>query len=536
MDLFFFSSLVFTASFLVLGAVFHIRAAGNGRKTSTHLPPSPVALPVLGHLHLLRPLLHQAFHVLAMRYGPLFRLHFPTIGNVLVVSSPALAKDFFKSQDPLFAARPHLVANDYLGEASVIYTFLPYGSSWKFLKKLFVAELFSSKKLERTARIREEEIRRLLASLLEKSKLGAPAELEELLTRLSGNIIWRMMIGRWSGEAEEEEGMECQKLVRKMAEVLGKLTAVHLVTGRLATWDLLGYGQRLKHLDERFAVIMEKIMNGYKGKQKINLKKNEEKDEDEDEKDLLDVLLNIVDDESSEFKLTRSNIKSIVKAINHLFLNSQTHEILTAGTETLSDTLSWALAELINHPTTAKKARDEMDSVVGKNRLVNESDIPKLPYIQAICKETMRLHPVVPLIPRRCVRDCTVAGYDIPSDTTVFVNVWAIGRDPDHWANPLEFHPERFLDSSSPNIEVRGQQYQLLPFGSGRKMCLGAPLAWPVMQVALAAMVQCFDWKVFDEEPGGSEKIVEMEEKGGHTLRMAKPLSCIPIARCTPFT
>ncbi|KAL5975963.1 hypothetical protein ACLOJK_020292 [Asimina triloba] len=397
-----------------VGSSLQYTGSWNSRKTSTHLPPSPVALPVLGHLHLLRPLLHQAFHVVEMRYCPLFRLHFPTIRNVLVVASLALAKEFFKSQDPLFAARPHLVADDYLGEASVIYTFLPYGPSWKFLKKLFVAELFWSKKLERTARIRQEEIRRLLASLLEKSKLGAPAELEELLTRLSGNIIWRMMIGRWSGEAEEEEGMECQKLVREMTEVLGKLTTVHLVMGRLATWDLLGYGLRLKHLDERFAVIMEKIMNGYKGKQKINLKKNEEEDEDEDEKDLRDILPNIVDDESSEFKLTRSNIKSIVK------------EILMAGSSRTDQS---------PHHSEEGERRDGFNG--GE---VNESDIPKLPYIQAIYTDTMTLHSVVPLIPRRNVQDYTVTGYDIPSDTVVFVNVWAIGRDLDHWANPLEFH------------------------------------------------------------------------------------------------
>ena len=142
------------------------------------------------------------------------------------------------------------------------------------------------------------------------------------------------------------------------------------------------------------------------------------------------------------------------------------------------------------------KARREIDSVVGKNRLVEESDIINLPYLQAIVKETPRLHPAGPLIVRESSTDCTIGGYDIPAGTRLFVNAWAIGRDPNHWENPLEFRPERFVNEDGTlksQLAVRGQHFCLLPFGSGRRGCPGTSLALQIVQTSLASMIQCFE-------------------------------------------
>lgn len=206
-----------------------------------------------------------------------------------------------------------------------------------------------------------------------------------------------------------------------------------------------------------------------------------------------------------------------------------------AGTDTSAVTTEWAISELINHPHVMAKARQEIDMVIGKKRIVEESDIAKLPYIQAIVKETLRLHPTGPLIVRECKEDCVVAGYEIPAKTRLFVNVWAIGRDPNHWENPLEFWPERFVDeegSGKSQLDVRGQHFHLLPFGSGRRSCPGATLALLVVQTTLASMVQCFEWKVGD---GDECSIVDMEEGPGISLPRAHPLVCVPVARLTPF-
>ena len=181
-----------------------------------------------------------------------------------------------------------------------------------------------------------------------------------------------------------------------------------------------------------------------------------------------------------------------------------------------------------------EKARQEIDSVVGKNRLVEESDIINLPYLQAIVKETLRLHPTGPLIVRESSKDCTIGGYDIPAGTRLFVNVWAIGRDPNHWENPLEFQPERFINEDGTlksQMEVRGQHFYLLPFGSGRRGCPGTSLALWVVQTSLAAMIQCFEWKVRDGDNG----TVNMEEGAGLTLPRAHPLICVPVPRLPLF-
>ena len=207
-------------------------------------------------------------------------------------------------------------------------------------------------------------------------------------------------------------------------------------------------------------------------------------------------------------------------------------DIFVAGTDTSAITIEWALAELINHPDMMKKAREEIDSVVGKNRLVEESDIINLPYLQALVKETLRFHPPSPISIRESTEDCSINGYEIPAKTRVFINVWAINRDPNHWENPLEFRPERFIvEDGKSQLDVRGQHYHYFPFGSGRRACPGTTLALHMVHSTLADMVQCFDWKVI----GGNGTTVDMEEGTGFTLPRAHPLICVPITRINPF-
>ena len=178
-----------------------------------------------------------------------------------------------------------------------------------------------------------------------------------------------------------------------------------------------------------------------------------------------------------------------------------------------------------------KKTREEIDSVVGKSRLVEESDIVNLPYLQAIVKEVLRLHPT-PMAVRESTESFTINGYEIPAKTRVFINVWAICRDPKYWENPFEFCPERFIgEDGKSQLDVRGQHYHYIPFGSGRRVCPGTTLALLMVQTTLAAMIQCFDWKV----NGGDGATVDMEEAPGLTLPRACPLICVPLTRLNPF-
>ncbi|KAL5975997.1 hypothetical protein ACLOJK_020327 [Asimina triloba] len=511
------------------------RRPPNGCRTA-NLPPSPTALPLLGHLHLLGPLVHQSFDALAKRYGPIVHLRLGSLGDTVLVCSPALAKEFLKSHDLAFASRPWLVAQHYIGgEDSITFTFLPYGPRWRFFKKVLITELLSAKRLEKMTGIRQEEIKLFLRSLLEKSTAGESADLEEMLPGLTNNIICRMMMGMKS-LGGRKVAKEYGKLVEEHVELSGKLNIVHMLVGRIVKLDFFGYGKRLKKANKRFMEIVEKIIEEHEEKKRLKqehkTKEVEEDGEDgkeeEEEEDLLDILLKIAEDEAAECKLTRHNIRTFLLVcffvLHHL-------DISAGGTETSAITMQWALAELLKHPITFKKAREEIDSVVGTNRLVKESDIPNLPYIQAVLKETLRLHPPAPINLRSCDQDCSVAGFSIPKGTNLFINVWSLGRDPEHWEDPLEFRPERFLNS---NIDVKGQHFQLVPFGSGRRMCPGMPLALSVMQVTIASVVQCFDWRA----PNGEINSIktELREKAGITIHMAQPLGCIPVARCLPFT
>ena len=211
-------------------------------------------------------------------------------------------------------------------------------------------------------------------------------------------------------------------------------------------------------------------------------------------------------------------------------------ETFIAGIDTSAITIEWVLAELINHPNIMNKARQEIDSVIGETRLIQESDIAKLPYLQATIKETMRLHPAVPLLPRESSKSCTINGYDIPENTRLFVNVWAIGRDPKYWEDPLEFKPERFLSeegSEKSQLDtVRGQNFHMLQFGSGKRGCPGASVALQFVQTSLGAMIQCFEWKTDGKD--GNVK-VDMEEGPGITLPRAHPLMCVPTPRLSPL-
>jgi len=197
-------------------------------------------------------------------------------------------------------------------------------------------------------------------------------------------------------------------------------------------------------------------------------------------------------------------------------------DLIAGGTESSAVTVEWAISELLKKPEVIAKATEELDRVIGRGRWVTEKDIPQLPYVDAIVKETMRLHPVAPLlVPRLAREDATVDGYDIPAGTRVLVSVWSIGRDPALWDAPEEFMPERFLGSK---LDVKGQDYELLPFGSGRRMCPGYSLGLKVIQVSLANLLHGFTWSL----PNGMTKEeLSMEEIFGLSTPRKFPLEAV---------
>lgn len=203
-------------------------------------------------------------------------------------------------------------------------------------------------------------------------------------------------------------------------------------------------------------------------------------------------------------------------------------ELLLAGSDSSAATIEWVMAELIRSPRCMKIVQEELTREI-KQDMITESDLSKLRYLQACFKETLRLHPPAPLlVPRRALESCQVMNYTIPKDSKVQVNVWAIGRDPKYWKEPLFFKPERFLDST---LEFKGNDFEFLPFGSGRRMCPGMPMAAKQVPLVLASLLHFFDWSLpYGENP----KDLSMGAKHGLTLVKEEPLILIPKVKKYP--
>lgn len=180
------------------------------------------------------------------------------------------------------------------------------------------------------------------------------------------------------------------------------------------------------------------------------------------------------------------------------------------------------MAELLHSSDVMSKAKKELQETIGSGVPIEESDISKLPYLQAIIKETLRLHPPVPfLLPRKADRDIDICGSIIPKDAQMLINMWAICRDPTIWDKPTLFLPERFLES---DVDVKGQNFEVAPFGGGRRICPGILLANRMLHLILGSLINSFDWKLEDDM---NPEDMDMDDKFGITLQKAQPLRII---------
>ncbi|CAA0401132.1 unnamed protein product [Arabidopsis thaliana] len=485
----------FVIILVCLGITVLIQAITNRLRNRLPLPPSPTALPIIGHIHLLGPIAHQALHKLSIRYGPLMYLFIGSIPN-LIVSSAEMANEILKSNELNFLNRPTMQNVDYLTYGSADFFSAPYGLHWKFMKRICMVELFSSRALDSFVSVRSEELKKLLIRVLKKAEAEESVNLGEQLKELTSNIITRMMFRKMQSDSDGgEKSEEVIKMVVELNELAGFFN-VSETFWFLKRLDLQGLKKRLKNARDKYDVIIERIMEEHESSKKKAT----------GERNMLDVLLDIYEDKNAEMKLTRENIKAFIM------------NIYGGGTDTSAITVEWALAELINHPEIMKKAQQEIEQVVGNKRVVEESDLCNLSYTQAVVKETMRLHPGGPIFVRESDEECAVAGFRIPAKTRVIVNVWAIGRDSNQWEDPLEFRPERFEGS-----EWKVMSEKMMSFGAGRRSCPGEKMVFRFVPIILAAIIQCFELKV-----KGS---VDMDEGTGSSLPRATPLVCVPVAK-----
>ncbi|GLJ27827.1 hypothetical protein SUGI_0546170 [Cryptomeria japonica] len=349
------------------------------------------------------------------------------------------------------------------------------------LRKICTMKLITASRIDSFKHLRTEEVSALIRSLFEScQREAAPVNMKSRLSDLTSNIIMRMVARkRVSGSQCSEDLQEGQHL-KKMVEETFYLYGVFAVGDYLPflKWlDLQGLLSAMKKLQKKRDAFMQKLVNEHLDNHEIQSDSND------------DVI-----------KATAMNM-------------------ITAGTDTSSVTIEWALAALLRqHPNILRKAQEELDKHVGRDRLVEESDLHELSYLNAIVKETLRLYPAGPLlVPHEAAEACTIGGFHVAAGTCLLVNAWAIHRDADVWSSPTEFDPERFLKGGKV-IDVKGHDFELIPFGSGRRMCPGMSLALVVVHYTLARLLQSFEWCV----PEGA--VIDMSEGLGLTMPKAVPL------------
>ncbi|XP_042023600.1 trimethyltridecatetraene synthase-like [Salvia splendens] len=490
-------SIVLTLTILTL----HILKKTLQNNKTLNPPPGPKPWPVIGNLNLIGPLPHHSLHDLSQKYGPIMLLKFG-LAPVVIGSSVAAAKIFLKTMDLTFASRPKTSAGKYTTYNYSDITWSPYGPYWRQARKMCLMELFSARRLESYEYIRAEEMSSLLKEIFGLS--GRAFLLKDCLSTVSLNVISRMVLGRRYLDGSENAVVSPEEF-KKMLDELFLLNGV-LNIGDLIPYvnflDLQGYVKRMKVVSKKFDRFLEHVLDEHEARRRETAGYTS--------RDMVDVLLELAEDPTLEVKLERHGVKAF------------TQDLLAGGTESSAVTVEWAISELLKKPEIFKKAIEELDRVIGKNRWVKENDIPSLPYVEAIVKETMRLHPVAPLlVPRLAREDCKVGEYDIKKGTQVLVNTWTIQRDPSIWENPSEFNPDRFIGK---NIDVKGQDFELLPFGSGRRMCPGYALGLKVIQSSLANLLHGFNWSLPDKM---TPKDLNMEEIFGLSCPRKFPLLAV---------
>ncbi|TKY46660.1 Flavonoid 3',5'-hydroxylase 1 [Spatholobus suberectus] len=473
------------------------------RSSSKNLPPGPRGWPILGALPLLGTMPHVTLSNMAKKFGPIMFLKMGTCDTV-VASSPDAAQAFLKTLDHNFLNRPIIAGAVHLGYNAQDLVFANYGPRWKLLRKLTNQHMLGGKALHDWAHVRTSEVKHMLRAMHECAKQGELVEVGDLLSCAITNMVSQVVLSHRIFSNKGSESKEFKDMVVELMTISGVNIGDFIPC--IAWMDLQGVVGRMKRLHKRFDEFLTKIIEEHV----------ESSHKRKGKPDFLDIVMTNGEN-PSEDKLSLSNIKALLL------------DLFTAGTDTSSSIIEWALAELLENPNILIMAQKEMDQVIGRQRLLDESDLPKLPYLQAICKETYRLHPSTPLgVPRVAAEACQVDGYYIPKNTRLNVNIWAIGRDPNVWSNPLEFNPKRFLRGKGAKIDPSGVDFELIPFGAGRRICAGYRMAVGVIEYILGSLVHSFDWKL----PNGVE--LNMDEAFGLTLQKAVPLSAMVSPRLVP--
>ncbi|KAL2905220.1 Cytochrome P450 82A3 [Bienertia sinuspersici] len=498
---------------IVLGsACYSMRTSYNHPTKKKLAPKAGGGWPIIGHLPLLRfsnQLPHVVLATMANTYGAIFRINLG-VNQVLVISSSELAKECLKTNDKALLGRGKLIGFELMGYNYAQFGFSPYGPYWRHMRKIVTHELLSNYRCDLLSNVFASEIRSCVRKVYgqwtskntnvssDDNMVPVLVDLTKVLKELTLNLIARIISGKQ---------LVIDKKIDQAIRVLFERLGVFNIGDALPFMRWFDLGGQEKAMKKCFTEI-DNILQGWLEDHKQS-RSNNNMQNDVDH-DFMDIMLSAIVNDNQAFNDVNYDADTIVKAT--------CLGMLIGGTDSNQVALTWAFSLLLKNPEALKKAKEELNIQIGKEKQVSILDIPKLVYLQAIVKETLRLYPPTPLINQReFTEDCTIGNYHVKSGTKLIVNVSKISRDPQVWDNPLEFHPERFLESEK-NVDVKGHHFELLPFGAGRRMCPGISFGLQVVHLSLATLLHAFDFSTPDSAP------VDLTESFGLTSMKTNPL------------
>ncbi|XP_027070717.2 cytochrome P450 71D7-like [Coffea arabica] len=481
----------FIACFLFLAFISALIKRRKRPKAAQKLPPSPWKLPLVGHMHhLLGSAPHRALAKLAQKHGPLMHLQLGEISSV-VVSSPRLAREIMKTHDLAFADRSELLATKIVCYNNTNIAGSPYGAYWRQMRKICNMELLGAEKVRSFGSIRQDEALHLISSISAAAKAGVPINLTRKLSTYTSSMVFRAAFGK-ACRHHKDTFLQVLKEALPLVSSFG-------VSDLFPSYKIL---HSFSWVMDKFAKVHQKIdviFDNIIAEHVENLARTNKGMGESGDEDLIDVLLRIKASYDLQVPITNNNIKAVLI------------DIFSAGTETASSTVEWAMAEMIRNPHALAKAQSEIrKAFMGKATITEETDLQELKYLKMVIKETLRMHPTgAILVPRECREECEIDGYLIPVKTRVLVNAWALGRDPEYWDDPESFRPERFENKF---VDFAGTHFEYLPFGAGRRICPGISFGLANIELPLALLLYHFDWKLPD---GFNSNDLDMSENGG---------------------
>ncbi|KAK8495674.1 hypothetical protein V6N13_100098 [Hibiscus sabdariffa] len=495
-------------SFLGLVIAYYIwRQRHKSDDAKLLAPEVSGALPIIGHLHLLgaEPTLARTLAAMADKYGPVFTIRFGLFPT-LVVSNHEAVKECLTTNDRVLATRPPSNVGKYMAYDHAGFGFAPYGPFWREIRKFTMVELLSTHKLAQLMHVRVSEVNALMKNLyIYFEKPNQKISMGEKLGVFTLNMILRLIAGkRYFSDAEgvdDEEAHRVRKIFTQMSYLMS-VNAVSEVVPYLKWMDKWSWQVKtMKRASKEMNNLVQSWVDEHIEKRlKIGSYQHQ---------DFIDVMLSRVDDEML-FGHTRDKV-----------IKATATTLIAAGSDSTSVSMTWILANLMNNRDALRRAQQELDQEIGRDRWVQESDIDKLVYLKAVIKETFRLYPPAPLsVPHEATEDCRVSGYHVPKGTRLLVNLWKLHRDPRVWSNPEEFRPERFLTTHE-KADILGQCFELIPFGSGRRSCPGMTLALQVIYLTIASLLQGFELTT------PLNAAVDMSQGTGAVMPMTTPLELV---------